>query len=177
MLQNYGQYIVFDTEAEVFAANGNPGDIAYAGNTKLRYMCFGGTSWFPTDATRVIRGTSNVNLLSATAQKILTIPSTTYRFVVLGIHAETVTLTGSIVTQANLSAGATSPNYTDIAPAQGLVSGLLSAIGLGSTNALTLAASRAPLTGSTDIYVKVNLGAIGPSAYTARFDLFGYYEV
>jgi hypothetical protein len=175
-LQYYGQYITCDTETDVLALTGRPGDVAFALDTKMRYQYLTTGTWFPTDALRVLRGSATVNLMATGTTKICTIAPTSFRFVALGIHAEATALTGTVVTQPTLAVGATATNYSDIAASQGLT-GLLTTLGLTSTNALTLTSARAALTGSTDIFAKVNTAAIGPTAYTARFDLFGYFEV
>jgi hypothetical protein len=175
MVEYTGTYTTCTTEADVLALTGKEGEIAYAKDTKMRYM-FNGAAWFPTDAVRVLRGTTNVNLSATGSTKILSIPPTSFRFIVLGIHIEAITLTGTVITQPTLAVGATSPNYNDIAASQGLT-GLLTTLGLTSTNALTIANARAAIVGATDIYAKVNLAAIGPSAYTARLDIFGYFEL
>jgi len=174
-IKYYGQYIAADTEAEILLMSGKAGDVAYAADTKLRYM-YNGNDWFCTDALRVLRGTATVDARTVGNTKILTIPSTTFRFVPLGAHVEVTSLTGTVILQPTLSVGTNSPNYNNLFTATGLV-GLLSAVGLTSNNALNLANAISPLAGGTDVYARVSIGATGPTVYVVRIDIMGYYEV
>lgn len=177
MQRYFGQYLAYETEEEIMFLPGKAGDVAYAFDTKLRYMS-NGSSWFPTDALRVIRGTAVVDLRAAAATKILTLPPTSYRFVVLGAHVEVTELTGSIVTQPSLSVGTNSSSYNNLFTNTGLA-GLLTAVGLTSSNSLSLASAAPALPGASDVYAKVNVGPIGVglTAYKARIDLMGYFEI
>lgn len=170
-----GSYITCDTEADVLAMPGRPGDVAYAVDTDMRYKS-NGASWFPTDALRVIRGTGIIDLKTAASTKILTIPPTTFRFVVVAAHLEITDLVGTVVLQSTLSIGTVAAAYNNIVAAQ-LLNGILQSVGLTSTNSLTLTSAVAALAGSTDVYAKVTIPATGPSSYKARIDLMGYYEV
>ncbi|THG30665.1 hypothetical protein [Naasia lichenicola] len=176
-VQYYGQNQVWDSEANMMATTGRPGDLAYASDTTMFYRS-NGSGWFPTDALRVLRGTAPVNLAATGSTLIYTLAPTSFRFVVIGVHVEILSLTGNVLTQAQLAVGATGPNYADIAASQGLL-GTLAGIGLTSSNALTLASARAALNGGTAVYAKVNTPATGLplTAYTARLDLMGYFQV
>lgn len=174
-LDHYGQYICWDTEAEVLAATGLLGDVAYAKDTKIRYM-FDGAVWRPTDATRVLRGTVNVDAKNTGNTKIYTIPNTIFRFVPIGVHAEYVALAGSIGLAPSIAVGTNSPNYNNIATSSSLAT-LLSTLGLTTPSAFTIANNLAPLTANTEVYARVSSAATIFSAYTVRLDLFGYYEI
>lgn len=174
-LDHYGQYICYDTEAEVLLQIGKLGDIAYAKDTTMRYL-FDGTNWRPTDATRVLRGIANVDGKTVANTKIITVPPTSFRFVPLAIHVEYLTITGTVGLAPTVSVGTNSTAYNNIATSSGLTT-LLASVGLTSPSAFTAANNVTPLAGSTDVYARVSVGATLYSAYTIRLDMFGYYEV
>lgn len=173
-LKYYGQYLCYDTEAEVMATNGKAGDVAYAMDTDLRYRS-NGISWFPTDALRVLRSTVTIDGKTVANSKVITTPPTSFKFVPLGGHVETVAAAG-VVTQPTISAGTNATNYDNLFTST-ILSGLLTAGGLSSPNALTLAKNITPLPGSTDVYVKVpTLGTAVATTFTFKVDLMGYFK-
>jgi len=175
MITYYGQYISAETEAEILLMNGKAGDVAYAADTKLRYM-YNGASWFPTDALRVLRGTTPIDVKTAGNTKVLTLPATSFRFVPVAAHVEVLTLTGTVILQPSLSLGTNATSYNNLFTSSPL-SGLLTTVGLTSASALSIANAVAPLAGSTDVYAKVNITATGATTYTLRADIMGYFEV
>lgn len=172
----YGQYINADTEAEIITFNGKAGDVAYAVDTNIRYLCVSGTNWRPTDAVRILRGVANVDAKSLGNTKIYTFPSTIFRFVPIGVHAEYVTMSGTIGLAPTITVGTNATTYNNIATSSGLAT-LLSSLGLTSPSAFTIANNVAPLTASTDVYARVTGTATLYTSYTVRLDIFGYYEV
>lgn len=176
-VQFSGSYITFDTEANLVASIGRPGDVGYALDTDMRYKS-NGTAWFPTDALRVIRSQNTISMTATGATKIITLPPTVFRFIALAAHVELISLTGTVITPGTISVGTNSTAYNNIFSNSAVgSSSLLGSVGLVNTNALTIAQSLAALNGSTDIYARVNLAEIGASVQLIRIDMMGYYEV
>jgi hypothetical protein len=175
MINYYGQYISADTEADILALAGKPGDVAYAQDTKLRYM-YNGSSWFPTDALRVVKSTATVDAKTVAATKIITLPNTVFRFVAIAAHIEVVTLTGTVVVQPSLSIGTNSTAYNNLFTSS-ILTGTLTAVGLMSPAALSVANAIAPLAGGTDVYARVNIATTGATVYALTIDLMGYFKV
>src|SRR5882762_3602360 len=115
------------------------------------------------------------NALATGATVLTTIENGTQRFVPVFFHLEVKTLTGVVGTGATFSVGTNASTYNNILAAQTTGTTLLGSLnGLQQYNILTIstAGSIAP---NTAINVNVTIAAIGPTVYTLRPDIIGYY--
>src|ERR1044071_3921221 len=172
-IKEYSQYLVTDTEAELLALSPMPGTIGWPMDSKVRVL-YDGTSWKPSAAIQILRGTVEINGKATGNTKIFTTPNTSFKFVPIGIHVEYTDITGVLGLAPNITIGTNPTTYNNIASSNALAT-LLSSVGLVSPSAFTIANAIPPIVKNTDIYARVTTAATLYTAYKLRADIFGYY--
>lgn len=123
----------------------------------------------------VVLSYPTVNLLSTGSTQLFTTENGTQRFVPMFIHLEVTSLTGTIVTGASFSVGSNSTSYNNLLPITASSTGILGNLfGIQQFNVLTAAATTS-IAANTSIFLKVTTAAVGPTVYTVRPDVIGYY--
>ncbi len=168
----YVQVGVYDNASDL--TTGNPtadkGSLAI-GNDLMKLFQYNGTNWTSFGTINIKRSTVAVNGKTTGATKVYTTENTTLNFYPILVVYRAVNVSG-ITTPATISVGTNSTSYNNISQAS-LLSTILAT--LGATSGQTINTVSSPISGNTDIYANVTIGAIATN-YTVYVEVIGFYD-